>query len=373
MTQLIEADTQFVREVIRAGGDSLKKCFQCGTCSVVCSLSPEEKPFPRKEMIWAQWGLKDRLMADPDIWLCHQCADCTTNCPRTAKPGNVLAALRSYVITHYGFPGFVAKAFKSPKYLPVFLAVPALLLFAFLAIMGDLSFPDGGEIATTRYIPMTHGYVGMALLTTIVTLIMLVGAVRFWKGIGRSDAIPTPEKTKGIIEGFILALFDILWHSRFRKCDANKISFFSHGLLFWGLCSILLATFLAFLFHEFHVAEAPLNQTNIVKILGNAGALLVTVGLVVAVYKRTFKRDTVGDSTYFDWFLITMLLLVILTGIGVEVLRLGELATATYSMYLVHLWLMFTLFLYGPYYKGAHIIYRALALLRAKQIGREVR
>ena len=51
----VEPDVRFVKELKALGGDTLKKCFQCATCSVVCPISPEEQPFPRKEMIAAQW------------------------------------------------------------------------------------------------------------------------------------------------------------------------------------------------------------------------------------------------------------------------------------------------------------------------------
>jgi len=101
---LIEPDVNFINEVAGLGGEDLKKCFQCATCSVACPISPDNKPFPRKEMIAASWGLKDKLVGNGDVWLCHNCGDCSTLCPRGAKPGDVLAAVRQYTITEYATP-----------------------------------------------------------------------------------------------------------------------------------------------------------------------------------------------------------------------------------------------------------------------------
>ena len=140
--QRLTPDKKFVEEVIGRGGDSLKKCYQCSTCTIMCPISPENSPFPRKEMIWAQWGLKDKLINDPDIWICQRCGDCSIHCPRDAKPGEVMAALREQVIANCAIPGFLGKAFSSPRYLPLLIIIPILLFMAYLWIWGDLHYPN---------------------------------------------------------------------------------------------------------------------------------------------------------------------------------------------------------------------------------------
>ena len=107
---VIEPDLDFVRELKEAGGDTLKKCFQCATCSVVCELAPEQKPYPRKEMIYSQWGLKDKLVNSVDVWLCHYCNDCSAHCPRGARPGDTLRAIRAMSFRHFAFPMKLGKA-----------------------------------------------------------------------------------------------------------------------------------------------------------------------------------------------------------------------------------------------------------------------
>ena len=106
-TITLEPDLGFIKDVSKLGGGDLKKCYQCATCSVACKISPDNKPFPRKEMIAASWGLKDRLVADYDVWLCHNCGDCTTLCPRGAKPGDVMGAIRAYAVKAYSKPAFL--------------------------------------------------------------------------------------------------------------------------------------------------------------------------------------------------------------------------------------------------------------------------
>ena len=56
---LVQPNLDFKSRIMSSGAHDLSSCYQCGTCSVVCPLATPENPFPRKEMIWVQWGLKE--------------------------------------------------------------------------------------------------------------------------------------------------------------------------------------------------------------------------------------------------------------------------------------------------------------------------
>jgi quinone-modifying oxidoreductase subunit QmoC len=370
---LVEADSQFVKDIKDLGGESLKKCFQCGTCSVVCELSPTERPFPRKEMIWAQWGLKDRLLKDPDIWLCHQCTDCSSRCPRGAKPGDVLAALRSYSVLHFARPGFVAKALSSPRYLPAILIVPALIMFAYLWLTGTRTFP-AGEISPEALVSGLYTYIAMGVVLVFMFFVAGSGTYRLWKNMSdfKSEAYPANGSGYNWQKSLTSILGDILQHNNFGKCQENRTSRYTHLAIFYGCILLIIATALSAVYNHFFAIYSPHPLISPVKIAGNLGALLLFAGCVVVIYRRLSASSSPGKTAYFDWFLIWTLFFTTLSGISTEVIRLSGIAAATYWVYLVHLWLMFMFFIYLPFSKAAHIAYRTVAMFYARRIGRSV-
>src|SRR5262249_45586422 len=151
---LLETDLDWKRRIIGLDAPDLSLCYQCGTCTAVCPISSADNPFPRKEMVWVQWGLKERALGNASIWLCHQCGTCNAYCPRDAKPSNVMAALREDSIAHYAVPRFMGRALGDPRALPLLFALPAVILLAVLAGLGHLGSLPAGRIVFSRFLPI---------------------------------------------------------------------------------------------------------------------------------------------------------------------------------------------------------------------------
>ena len=361
---LIKPDREFVKEVIGLGGGSLKKCFQCATCSITCPLAPDNRPFPRKEMIWAQWGLKDKLVGNPDIWLCHQCNECSVNCPREAAPGDVLAALRNYSFGFFAVPAFMGKLFREVKYLPLLLAVPVALFLILLAATGHLTIPEG-HIVFDEFVPHIIVDPVFLVLVGIVLVIVAISLRRFWKAITSN---PNP-KGVSIIDvlrvSAVPKLIELILHRKFNDCGTDKTRMISHMTIFYGCLAFALVTASIFLGTYTVGIDLPMASYHPLKILANLGAVAVMIGCSLVIYRRLKGGKEAGNSSYLDWNLI--LLVFIVTGLGIltEVLRLAEAPTAAYTVYFIHLVFVFYGIAYFPYSKLAHLLYRSLAVLYA--------
>jgi quinone-modifying oxidoreductase subunit QmoC len=359
---LIHPDVEFIDYIKKNGGESVKKCFQCATCSVVCSLSPQEKPFPRKEMISAGWGQKENLLADPDIWLCHGCTDCSTNCPRGAKPSEVLAAVRSYVVQYFAFPKFMGAALKEPKYLIPLLLLPFMILFDILYVNlnGDFSQLNEGEIIFARFFP--HGILEMFFIGGNVLIFMFagVGLYRYWVFL-TSHSLSANQK--GFLLVFFTTVFGILSHKKFSPCATSSTRHFSHLLIFYGFAGAMATAGLALGADIFYGLQAPIPLLHPIKILGNLSGFAMLTGSSMVIIRRLRVKSNIGSNSYNDWLLILFIFGVALTGLSAEVMRLTSTPFIAYNIYYVHLVLIFFLLWYAPYTKLAHMFYRTVALV----------
>jgi quinone-modifying oxidoreductase subunit QmoC len=380
-------DLKFVNEVIKGGGESLKKCYQCATCSVVCNLTPNDKPFPRKEMLYAQWGLKDKLFGNPDIWLCHQCSDCTAYCPRGAKPGEVLNAVRKLSIENYSVPRFLGKAVGSPGALVPLLAVPVVIFLIILSSLGHLNLSairnEAGEIAYSALLPSLYidsVFVPIALFA-VVSLAM--GILRYWKDMER---VAGPVRKGNIWNTVIATIWEILEHKRFEKCNVTKDRKIAHFLVFYSFIGLAITTAWAVLYlygpglmkligskpFSWMLGESPYPLTDPVKWIANASALSLFIGIWLVISNRLRDQEKAGKGSYYDWLFIYIVLAIMATGILSEVVRLADIAVPAYIMYFTHLVVVFFLFAYAPFSKMAHMVYRATAMVFAKATERDV-
>ncbi|MCX6641702.1 MAG: quinone-interacting membrane-bound oxidoreductase complex subunit QmoC [bacterium] len=375
---LLKPDIDFIRQVKSSGGETLKKCYQCATCSVVCNLSSKDHPFPRKQMMLAQWGMKDQLLADPSLWLCHQCNDCTTRCPRDARPGDALAALRAISFKEYAFPKFMGGALSNPGSLALLFLVPALVLLGILfkgsgSDLGYL-FQMSGEVDYARAFP--HGILEMLFIggNILIFAFAAVGLLRFWNHL-KSNHSKSPGS--GFISALISTGMEIAFHKKFSSCEANKSRQWGHLLLFYGTAGSAITAGLALFFTIIMVKlgsplamAPPLDLPNPIKLLGVVSGLGMFIGGWILISRRRRQLDGVGKSNYIDWLFLIVIFSVGLTGMFSYTIRAFlPVPVIGYLIYYVHLILVFFLLWYAPYSKFAHMFYRTLALVYAKSTG----
>jgi len=378
---LVKPDLDFVKQVKELGGESLKKCFQCATCSVVCKLSPEENPFPRKEMIWAQWGLKDKLLQDPDIWLCYNCNDCSVHCPRGAKPGEVLEAVRNYSFMNYAFPKFMGKALSQAKYLPLLFGFPIILLLLVLLIQGIPS----GEISFREFLPYHYIDVVAVIFTLLVLTSIIMGVKKFWGNLNKGSKTGQGGSTSTgkFIKSYVWpVVIQILKHDKFSDCEANKLRYYGHLAIFYGFGLCLAATTIVagciwleiLLFPQWaEFLLPPWSLFSMVKLFGNLGGIAILSGCGIVLYNRYSDQDRSGISTYYDSVFTWVVVGMVLTGFFTQFARMVDIVFLAYLLYGIHLIFVFFLLAYLPYSKFAHMIYRTVALVYAESIGRSGR
>jgi len=380
----VQPDLDFIRYLKTAGGDTMKKCYQCATCSVVCPLSTEEHPFPRQEMIWSGWGMKDKLVADPNVFLCHQCGDCTAYCPRGAKPGDVLGAIRAYSYSALGWPAGLAKLASSAKGLPMLIAIPSVIIFILWAISGGMTIPGSEEFSTHGYqhffghwdfhwLGKNVAFIDFFMLGAagLAVFASYKGVTTLWNNMVESEGVDSnfkPSLNQMFKEFFWPSVIEIVKHNRFRECITNRDREVGHKPLMWAFGGLFVVTVWSAFANDFlglwvPSLHGPMSVWNPVKILANVSAVAMIVGCGILWMNRAEAeaKDNI-TPTFYDWFLIWEMMAVGATGLLAEVARWAGLAAPGYIIYFIHLVSVMMLFMYMPYTKFAHLIYRTTAM-----------
>jgi quinone-modifying oxidoreductase subunit QmoC len=107
------------------------------------------------------------------------------------------------------------------------------------------------------------------------------------------------------------------------------------------------------------------------KILGAVSGLVLFAGILQVIMNRNKNAEKAGKGSYYDWLFISIIFMIVTTGILSYVLRLADITVLAYPVYFIHLVVVFFLFAYAPFSKMAHMVYRTTALVFAKYSGRE--
>ncbi len=361
----IQPDIEFKSKLKKVSKSSLNECMQCGTCSVVCSLAPEEKPFPRKEMIWAGWGMKDKLIGNTDIWLCHQCGDCSTYCPRGVKPADIFSAVREISYQHYAKPKFLGKIMNDPKWFPFALLIPVVIISLILYLAGTLQIPEG-PVNYSKFFPHAWLNSSFTFLWFLTIGLGIIGLRNFWKDLKSQN--PDLKPSGSFIKNLFAIRKEIILHSNFSKCSNKKSQKIAHLLVFYGFILLLFVT--AFAIYATIVHKYPLGITNPFKILGNVAAIMLFIGLGIMILNRVFDKENSGNSNYADWLFLISMFLLTLSGVVVQAARFLDWGIA-YHLYFFHLICVWFIIIYLPYTKFGHLLYRVVAMVFAASIGRK--
>ena len=361
----VEPDVELIASLMAAGGADLKKCMQCSNCTVVCSLSTPEDGFPRRQILHAQWGLKDRLVADASPWLCHYCGDCTEHCPRQANPGEAMMALRRYLTGQYDWTGLSRLMYRSEAWaigMLLAVALVVVLLFTVPANFGFGLLNQAGPAARAtvmldKFAPKEIVHMGDTLLASLLGVLLLSNAARMFWMVTRDTHIPLGVYLRNL-PGFAV---QGVTQKRWRDCDAGDSfkNWLRHLILVSGYATIflLVVVFLPW----FQVQDHSFHWNGLLGYYASA-ALLGAAAWMLAD-RAAGNGEMHRFSQLSDWMFPGLLFLTALTGVLLNVCRLLDQAMPTYVLYVVHLAVAVPMLVVEvPFGKWAHLFYRPLAI-----------
>jgi quinone-modifying oxidoreductase subunit QmoC len=279
----------------------------------------------------------------------------------------------------------MGKALASPKALPLLILVPILIMTACIFLTapraedGGFVFMQSDVVDFNYFLPHSSVDAIFVFGNILIFIFAAVGFARFWKMLKTSGE--TSQLT--FLQAAGLTVKEILSHDKFRQCGTNHPRAIAHMFLLFGFIGAMITTALVLVFvfipHYLELLGAeslksffhvPIDLPHPVKILGVLSGIALTIGGGMLLYRRWTNKDEVGANGYADYLFLYVMFLTGLTGMTSWLARLSGVSMLAYANYFVHILCVYFLLWYMPYSKFAHMIYRTLAIIHARSIGR---
>jgi ferredoxin len=367
----------FVQEIRAYGRFDTEGCLNCGSCTVVCALSNGHASFPRRPIQQALLGLKSSLRAALEPWLCYDCGDCATTCPRQTEPRESMMTLRRYLVSQYDVTGISSHIFRSRAWEIAAMAVVAAIVLGLVFLYHLYYVEMPVEDFVTTPFGLEHMFPLITYFTYVVFLlpisILAINAFRMyrWTMAGSTDLkIPFSLYLKEA-RTFFLHLFS---HRKLKQCNDDKQDrrWIRHLVL--GTGTFMMCVIVVFFLSWFQTdALYPLyHPQRWLGYLATAAMIVVPIQFIVSRVRKRGVHHKFSETT--DLVFPAMLILVAVSGIAVHIFRYADMALACHYGYAVHLAITVPLLLIElPFGKWSHVIYRPLALylqsVRERAIG----
>lgn len=92
----------FVEEIAsEPGGECIRWCIQCGTCSGSCPNVNRMRHTPREIIALARAGMREEVLSSNTMWFCVSCYLCAARCPRGIPLTDIMYALKNLAIKEH--------------------------------------------------------------------------------------------------------------------------------------------------------------------------------------------------------------------------------------------------------------------------------
>lgn len=320
----------------------MRICNSCRYCEGFCAVFPAIE----KRVTFAEADLN--YLAN----LCHNCGECFYAC-QYAPPHEfgvnvpkLMAELRLRSYERYSWPALWGRS----------VAANAIVVAACVA----LAFASGSRGGRVFYQVVSHRAMvaWFGAVSLFVLLVFIAGLRRFWRDIGGNV---TPQSLlRGLRDAFTLRYLGGSAYPGEQRSDARR---WLHHFTSCGFALCFASTVTAAFYHYVLNLQAPYPLTSVPVLLGSAGGAGIIVGTVGLLWLKWLRDPRTQDQRQTGMEVVFLVLLFLASATGLLLLAMRK-SSFMADLLLLHLGIIFALFVTLPYGKFVHAIYRSAALVK---------